>query len=1144
MPEQTNSTEARPSPEALLEVARAESRAGRLKIFVGAAPGVGKTYEMLKTARAKVKEGADVVVGVVETHGRKETKALLRSLAILPPKEVEYKGRLLEEMDLDALIARRPKIALVDELAHSNVAGSRHAKRYLDVEELLDNGIDVYTTVNIQHIESLNDVVAQITGVRVRETVPDSILDRANDLELVDITPEDLIQRLKEGKVYVPEQARLALEHFFSPVNLMALRELALRRTAERVDEQLLTQLRAKALPGPWAAGERILIYVDEDPRSAGLVRYAKRVADRLHAPWTALNVQTRHSLRLSEEDRDRIADTLRLAERLGGESITVPGSAWRVADDIVAFARTNNTTQIIVGKSKQPRWAELIFGSEVQELVRRSGDICVQVVAGEALASEPIPRKMVRAAKEEPPPNVLPYAAASVAVAAALGLALVMQPWLGVESVDLVFLTAIIGVAVRFGLLPSLFASVTASLSYNYFFLPPTFTFTIADPTNVAAFVSFTVAAVIVSNVAARLRAQTVIAVGRASTTEALYAFSRKLAGAGSLDDVLWATAFQIASMLRVRVVLLLPENGTIAVKAGYPPEDTLGPSDIAAASWAWKNDRAAGRGADTLPGAKRLFLPMRTGRAAVGVVGIDSDTPGPLLTPDQRRLFDALIDQGALAIERVNLVEDVDLTKRTMENERLRAALLTSLSHDLKTPLSAILGSASALRDLSDKLKVEERADLLATIVDEAERLNRFIANLLDMTKLEAGAVGANTALHDVREVVSTARRRVAKILAGHQLHVDLAPDLPMIKIDAVLFEQVLFNLLDNAAKYATPGTTITIRGWRDGTHVVLEISDEGPGIPEDDLERIFDKFYRVQKGDRVRAGTGLGLAISRGFIEIMDGIITAANRSDRSGAVFTIRLPAAASSASAETACMSAPSLKVLVVDDEPPIRKLSAHGARRRRATQVIDAPDGKCGAPSRSPRSRISIILDLGLPDVQGLDLLRRICASASTVPIVVLSSRTDEAAKVEALDSGADDYVTKPFGMNELLARIRWRCAIGCRKPGRAPLYSGSAICRSIWCGGSSRSGEQEVKLSPKEYDILRRSCRHAGKVLTHQHPAARAMGADRRCAVRARLCPAASPEDRARPGMPRLHPDRDRRRLPSAGAGVMSHRA
>jgi len=897
MAEQQRDLEQRPSPEALLESAcRDEKRTGRLMIFVGAAPGVGKTYTMLETARARKKDGYDVVVGVVETHGRKETQALLRGLEVIPRRPVEYKGRTLEEMDLDAIIARRPQIVLVDELAHTNAPGSRHPKRYLDVEELLSLGIDVYTTINIQHIESLNDVIAQITRIRVRETIPDSVFDRADAVELVDLTPSDLIQRLKDGKVYIPKQAERALGHFFSPANLTALRELALRRTAERVDEQLRTQMQARAIPGPWAAGERLLVCVSEDPRSAGLVRYTKRAADRLHAPWTALSIETRRTLRLSQEARDRIADTLRLAERLGGESLTIPGGSGGVADDVIAFARAHNVTQVIVGKSERSRWFEIAHGSVVHDLLRRSGNISVHVISGEALSQEPLPTKTVRVAKVQPSHNPIPYVAALLSVGVALATAWLTRPVFGLESVDLIFLAAVVGVAIRYGLMPSLLASAASSLCYNFFFLSPTFTFTIADATNVAAFVSFTVIAVIVSNITARVRSQAMIAVDRSRTTEALYAFSRKLAATGTLDDVLWATAYQIASMLKVRVVLLLPVGDAVVVKAGYPPEDMLDASDIAAATWAWRNERPAGRGADTLPGARRLYLPMRTGRATVGVVGIDSDKSGPLLTPDQRRLLDALTDQAALAIERVRLVDDVDRAKRTAETERLRAALLTSLSHDLKTPLAAILGAASVLRDMSAKIGPRDREELIATIIGESERLNRFIANLLDMTKLESGAVTPKTAPHELGEIVAAAVKRAATVLAAHRVEIDLPAATPLVGVDDVLLEQVLFNLLDNAAKYAPVGTTIRIQARPEGSSMLVQLLDEGPGIPRADLERIFDKFYRVQKADHVRAGTGLGLAISRGFIEIMHGTITAANRTDCSGAVFSITLPIA--------------------------------------------------------------------------------------------------------------------------------------------------------------------------------------------------------------------------------------------------------
>jgi two-component system sensor histidine kinase KdpD len=662
--------------------------------------------------------------------------------------------------------------------------------------------------------------------------------------------------------------------------------------------------MQANAIAGPWAAGERILVCISEDPRSAGLVRYTKRLADRLHAPWTTVSIETRRSLQLTEEQRDRLADTLRLAEALGAEALTIPGAGRRIADDLLGYAHANNVTQIVIGKASRSWWFELVRGSVVHDLVRRAGNISVHVIAGDALPTEPAAKRAQMTDRVEPF-DAKPYIAALAVVALALGAATLLRPIFGIENVDLMFLTAVVGVAVRFGLWPSLLASVVASLSYNFFFLPPVYTLTITDPTNVAAFFFFMLIAILVSNVAARVRTQAVSAFGRVRTTESLYAFSRKLAGTAALDDVLWASAYQIALMLKVRVVLLLPEQGVITVKAGYPPEDELDKADLAAANWAWSNDRPAGRGSETLPGAKRLFLPMRTGRGPIGVIGIDDDRTGPLLTPDQRRLLDALVDQSALAIERVQLVEDMDRAERNVESDRLRQALLTSISHDLKTPLASVLGAASTLRDLSSKLSEAEKADLLGTVIDESERLNRFIANLLDMTKLESGAVVPNATLLDLTEIVGSALRRAGKILSRHRVALDLAPNLPMLELDAVLFEQVLFNLLDNAAKYAPDDTTITIRAIRDADSVSLQVTDEGAGIPPADLEQVFDKFYRANKGDHVRAGTGLGLAISRGFVEAMHGTISATNRADRSGAVLTIRLPIPPASEALDTA-----------------------------------------------------------------------------------------------------------------------------------------------------------------------------------------------------------------------------------------------
>ncbi|MGN6095988.1 MAG: DUF4118 domain-containing protein [Bosea sp. (in: a-proteobacteria)] len=887
---------ARPSPEALLESARREGR-GRLKIFLGAAPGVGKTYEMLTSGRARMADGVDVVIGIVETHGRKETQRLVDGFEIVPRRSVDYKGRALEEMDLDAILARRPALVLVDELAHTNVPGSRHPKRYLDVEELLSRGIDVYSTLNIQHVESLNDVVAQITRIRVRETVPDSILDRADDIEIIDLTPADLIKRLEEGKVYLGNTARRAIANYFSPGNLTALRELALRRTAQRVDEQLLSHMQSHAIPGPWAAGERILVCIDDGPGARALVRLAKRQADRLRAPWSALYVETPHAAALPEAAKTRVAGALRLAEQLGGEAVSLPGQD--VAGEIIRHAAASNVTQIVVGKPAKPRWRELLGGSVSHDLIRRAGDISVHVVS----VADNDKEARLPASGGKRPFGLRPYLGMLLSVATALAVAELLSQVMDLRNIALVFLMSVLISAVTGGFWPALGASVLSAFALNFFFIPPLYTLTISDPENVVALGFFLLVALIASNLTARVQRQANAARQRARTTEDLYLFSKKLAGTGTLDDVLWATAFQIASMLRVRVVILMPEDGTLAVRAGYPPDDTLVDADIAAARWAWEHDRPAGRGADTLPGAKRLYLPLRTGRTAVGVIGLDDDREGSLLTPEQQRLLDALADQAAVAIERIQLVADVDRARLAAEADRLRSALLTSISHDLKTPLASIMGAAGTLRDYRNALPADDHAALLATVIDESERLNRFIANLLDMTRIESGAMEPNAAALDLGEVVGSALRRAGKITAGHRVETSLPDDLPMLRLDPVLFEQVLFNLLDNAAKYAPAGSLIAIRARQDDGAVVVEVADEGPGLPPADLERVFDSFYRVSKGDQVRAGTGLGLAICRGFVEAMGGTIAAGNRSDRSGAVFIIRMPVEARADSLE-------------------------------------------------------------------------------------------------------------------------------------------------------------------------------------------------------------------------------------------------
>jgi two-component system sensor histidine kinase KdpD len=885
----------RPSPDALLELARNEQPGrGRLKIFLGSAPGVGKTYEMLLSARARLSAGDDAVAGIVETHGRPETEALLAGLEILPRKQVDYKGRVLDEMDLDALLVRRPKLALVDELAHTNAPGSRHPKRYLDVEELLAAGIDVYTTLNIQHVESLNDVVAQITGIQVRETVPDSILDKADDIELIDLTPDELMQRLREGKVYVPKQAERALKSYFSPGNLTALRELALRRTAQRVDDQLLMHMKAHAIEGPWPAGERVLVCISEEPHCAGLVRYTKRVADRLRAPWTALYIETLRSQDLPVADRDRIADTLRLAERLGGVAATLP-CRGRIADDILDFARTNNVTQIVVGKSGRTRLFGLLNGSTVHELVGRSGNISVHVIAGNALKEEAIPRKTVKT-RAEPEANIAGYFAAAWATAASTLAAELLKPHLGGETVPLIFMMGVLGVAYLFGLGPSVLAAVASMLCYNFFFIPPVYSFTIADPINAAALFFFLFTALIVSNLTARVRRQADLAHNRAAITSALYGFSRNLASQAKLDDLLSTSVSQIASSLGADVVIMLPNaQGQLKAVSAFPAGGAIGKADLGAAQWCFEHCRSAGRGADTLPGAPRLFLPLRTSRGVIGVVGLGAGRRSDaLLTPDERRLLDALTDQAAVAIERVHLAKEMDDARVAAEAERLRSALLTSLSHDLKTPLASIVGAATSLCDYGERLDAKGRLELAKTIEEEGARMTRFVSNLLDMTRLEAGAVRLTREPTDIPEIIGTAMRRSEKLLKSFKVDIEVDPNLPLLSLDQLLMEQVLVNLLDNAAKYAPPSSLITVRARKIKGAVQIQVMDEGPGIPESQLGLIFEKFHRVS--DRQRAGTGLGLAICRGFLEAMGGVIEAANRMDRTGAIFTIELPAA--------------------------------------------------------------------------------------------------------------------------------------------------------------------------------------------------------------------------------------------------------
>jgi two-component system, OmpR family, sensor histidine kinase KdpD len=876
----------RPSPEAFLAAATQEGR-GRLKIFLGAAPGVGKTYTMLEAARVRKQEGVDVVVGVVETHGRPETDALLQGLEIVPRRKIEYRRRVFEEMDLDAILARRPQLALVDELAHTNVSGSRHPKRYLDVEELLAAGIDVYTTVNVQHLESLNDTVSQIIGIRVRETLPDRLLDRAAEVELVDLSPEELLQRLREGKVYVPEQAQRAMRRFFRLGNLTALRELALRRTAECVDEQMQTYMQAHAISGPWPASERMMVCVSPSPLSARLVRAARRMADRRHAEWLAVYVETPRHYRLSDADRDRVAQTLRLAEQLGGETVRLSGH--NVAEDLLRYAYSRNVTEMIIGKSLRSRWGELWRGSLVYDVIRKSGNIDVYVITGEDQEPPNPPKSPILQT-----PAIHTYLLSTGAVCLAAMSAKTLEFFLALPNLSLIFLTAVLFSAIAWGLGPSIFASILSMLAYNFFFVPPVYTFTVASPQDLLALIVFLIVAVLTSNLTARVRDQAEAAKQREARTAVLYALSREIAGAAELDDVVRAIVNQVAHILNAQVVVLLPEAGQLVFRAGQPANLQLTEAERAAATWAWQHNQPAGRGADTLPGATWFYLPLATAQSTVGVLGLQFETPEAVMSPDQRRLLEALAGQAAVAIERGRLVREMEQARLLTETERLRDALLSSVSHDLRTPLASIIGAVTSLLSYGATYNETTRRDLLVTIQEEAERLNRFVGNLLDMMRLESGRLGLKREWVEIGDVIGTALARLVQPLNQYRLVVEVEPGLPMLWLDFVLIEHVLVNLLENAAKYSRPGAPIRVHARRHDHEVIVEVADEGVGVPSADLERIFDKFYRVERGDRHGAGTGLGLSICRGIIEAHGGTVSARSPANGKGTVFTVTFP----------------------------------------------------------------------------------------------------------------------------------------------------------------------------------------------------------------------------------------------------------
>ena len=876
----------RPDPEALLAAAN-KARRGRLKVFLGMAPGVGKTYEMLRAARRRKAEGADVLIGVVETHGRRETESLLRGMEVLPRKPIEHRGRVQMEFDIDAALARKPKILLVDEYAHSNAIGSRHPKRWQDVEELLAAGVDVWTTLNVQHLESLVDVVQRITGVRQRETVPDSALSRADDIELVDITPGELRERMAAGKVYVPETARLAADNFFKVENLTALRELALRRAAQTVDDQLVATMREKGVEGPWAAGERILVLVSGDAMAAALVRAGRRLSDMMmDAPWTVAHVERTDRPLAGEGDTARLREAYRLAEQLGGATVTLTGGD--IVATVMGYARRNNVTQIVIGKSVESRWREILGRSLASALLRQARGAAVHVVTEAA---------------HEPETRAKPFGLGrwqGYAVGALFIVAATLAAWgldVTFDRVDLgmIFLAAVLAAGVLHGLRPALAAATVAFFVYNYLFLEPRYSLAVGAPTDFITLVVFWAVALASGGLAGRVRDQALGSQRRAAAVTTLLAASRTLSAATGRDAVARALAEQVSAAAGGRSLVLLPENEEIAPAFGSPSLEPLDTAQMAAARWAWEKGEPAGFGTGTLPQARWTFWPMEGVRARTGVAGVEAGAAPP--GSDHERLVLALLEQGAVALERSQLASEAVEAETLRRADRFRSALMNSVSHDLRTPLSTVLGASTTLIEYGDKLAKPVREDLVVSIREEAERLNRYVANLLDMTRIEGGALRLRTDWIDARDVLNAAADRVSRRLGGRILTRDYPRELSLVQADASLLEQVVVNVLENAIAYSPPEAGIEMAAYEDRANVVISIEDEGRGIPPPELERVFDKFRRMEEPSDRSQGAGLGLSIAKGFIDALGGRIAAASPiHDGKGTRILISLPKA--------------------------------------------------------------------------------------------------------------------------------------------------------------------------------------------------------------------------------------------------------
>lgn len=880
----------RASPDALLALAKKEGR-GRLKIFLGAAPGVGKTYAMLTAAHSERAGGRDVVAGLIETHGRRETEQLVAGLDMLARNPIVYRNQVMREFDLDAALARKPGLLLVDEYAHTNVPGSRHPKRWQDIDELLEAGIDVWTTLNIQHLESLNDVVQKISKVRVRETVPDTVFDKADEVVLVDFPPDELLKRLAEGKVYVQDTAARAVEHFFKPQNLTALRELALRRAAERVDASLIERMQAQAIEGPWAAGERILACIGPDPVSPVVIRTAKRMADLMDAPWLAVTVE-RPGAVLDNAARQRLDATIALAQSLGAETQTLSGAD--LPAELLRFAKFENVTQIVVGRSRAGFLSELLRRSLPHELVRRTQDIAIHLVTREAEATgEPASRRRTWLA-----PEPLHFVYATAAVFAALGVGEILTQFTPIPNLSMIFMLAVLFTAMNFGMWPAVYASLLSSAVYNFFFIQPLYTFTVAEPYELLALIIFLVVAVVSSAMAGRVREQARISASRMRAMRRLYEFTRRMSGLATQDALAEGAASEIHASLGRPVVVLLTKADDLTLTAAWPPEDTLDAAAMTAARWAFSHGEPAGADTGTLPIVPWYFVPLRIGDKTLGVIGVGkhADTGG--LDSEARALLDTLSEQTAAALDRASLAREMVSAKTATETERVRNTLLASISHDFRTPLSSILGSATSLIDYGDKLDGATKQDLLGGIKQEAEGLDEMVRNLLAITRIDAGALELRRDWLDLREtavrVVGAARRRGA----AQAIAVDLPADLPLARADATLVEQALGNVLANALIHTPADTRIVIDAVVAPDRVALRVTDDGPGIAADVLPHVFDKFAKggeiLTRADGHQS-TGLGLAIAKGIMEAHGGKIEVATPvAGGRGARFTLEFP----------------------------------------------------------------------------------------------------------------------------------------------------------------------------------------------------------------------------------------------------------